>query len=147
MDDAMGRTNTHWLALAALTAAASTCALAAEVPPSESQQNPVVSVFESRTQHANGPLDLRIGDLTYVLTPEQLEQALPAGEMRTVNGAEAPAEQQMEQIEVRATREQHRGNLRSNIPLGFASILWAFNNPAEGWRLFTPIEWEESALM
>lgn len=144
MDAVMRRNNTYSLAVAALTVAASTCALAAEVPPSDSR-NPVVEVFESRTQHANGPLDLRIGDLTYVLTPEQLEQALPMDEVRTANGAEAPAEQQMEQIEVRATREQHRGNLRSNIPLGFASILWAFNNPTEAWRLFTPVEWEESA--
>jgi hypothetical protein len=139
----MSRKNVHTIVLAALTAAASTCAFSAEVPPSDSQ-SPVVEVFESRTQHANGPLDLRIGDLTYVLTPEQLEQALPADEMRTAAGAEAPAEQQMEQVEVRATREQHRGNLRSNIPLGFASILWAFNNPTESWRLFTPVEWEES---
>lgn len=143
----MGKKIAHSVGLAALTVAVSTCALAAEVPPSESQKNPVVTVFESRTQHANGPLDLRIGDLTYVLTPEQLEEALPADEMRTANGAEPPAEQQMELIEVRATREQHRGNLRSNIPLGFASILWAFNNPAETWRLFTPIEWGESAVM
>jgi hypothetical protein len=143
MEDAMSRKSTHTLTLAALTAAASTCAFAAEVPPADSQ-NTLVEVFESRTQHTNGPLDLRIGDLTYVLTSEQLEQALPSDEMHTFNAAEVPAEQQMEQIEVRARREQHHGNLRSDIPLGFASILWAFNNSSEAWRLFTPIEWEES---
>lgn len=81
-------------------------------------------------------LDLSI-DVTQVLTPEQLRVALAGG--NDVAGPGDPATQQMEQIEVRAFREQQEDALHSRIPFGFAAIAWAFSNPAEAWRLFVPI--------
>lgn len=125
------------LAVAALTS--TSLALAAEVPQSDTRTTNT-AVFDSRAQSTDGPLDLRTGDLTYILTPEQLQQALGTDHVLRQNGV--PAEEQVAQIEVRATREQHTGNARSDIPFGFASFLWAFNNPAQAWRLFTPVEWE-----
>lgn len=97
--------------------------------------DPQTVVFASETRPQ---LDLRIGDLTQILTPEQLEQAL-GRDVRDLSGYESPAEEQTEQIEVRAVREQHGAGMAA-IPLGFASIAWAFQNPAEAWRIFLPVE-------
>lgn len=88
------------------------------------------AVFTSETR-----LDLRLGDVTQILSAEQLEQALGTDLLNV----EAPGEEQMEQIEVHATREQYE-EVRSNIPFGFASIAWALQNPAEGWRILFPVQ-------
>jgi hypothetical protein len=122
--------------VAVITAMAVSSALGDEVPTSE-QTDTAAVVFGSQTQSV-GKLDLRVGDLTYVLTPEQLQQALGT-DFERLSGLESPADEQMDQIEVRAIREQHDASA-TPIPFGFGSIAWAFQNPADAWRIFFPVE-------
>lgn len=82
-------------------------------------------------------LDLTI-DVMRSLTPEQIREALGGMVDTGMTGAVTPAENQLELIEVRATREQYEP-VETAIPFGFASIAWAFRNPTESWRIFFPV--------
>ena len=110
----------------------------------ESQQRSATeaSASEATAQGLTEPavkLDLSIGNVMYILTPEQVELALGTDTSR-LSGARSPMDEQLEQVEVRATREQHGDLLMTPIPLGLASIAWAVRNPAEAWRIFAPVQ-------
>jgi hypothetical protein len=123
----------HRPMLAAVLALAACCQWAAAQDAVE--QGEVAPIF---AEHSRAPLDLSI-NVMYVLTPEQVQDALGGSDSHLTN-AQTPLSEQSEQIEVRATRERHGDELRTPIPFGFASIVWAFYNPNEAWRLFAPIE-------
>jgi hypothetical protein len=125
----------HRPMLAAVVALVACCQWAAAQETPKAGQGEVAPIF---AEHSRAPLDLSI-DVMYVLTPEQVGDALGGPDIDLTN-AQTPLSEQSEQIEVRATREQHSEELRTPIPFGFASIVWAFYNPSEAWRLFAPIE-------
>ena len=102
------------------------------------QKSATEATFQEQTQ-PTAKLDLSIGNVMYILTPEQVELALGT-DTSPLSGARTPLDEQLEQVEVRATREQHSDLLITPIPLGFASIAWAVMNPAEAWRIFAPVE-------
>jgi len=90
---------------------------------------------------ASGPMDMPELDLTIdvmrALTPEQLNEALGSTVNTRMSGTVTPADQQLELIEVRATREQHEP-IPTPIPFGLASIAWALQNPTQAWRILFP---------
>jgi hypothetical protein len=123
----------HRPMLAAVLALAACCQWAvAQDAPNVEQVEPIFA------EHSRAPLDLTI-NVMYVLTPEQVEDALGGSDVHLTN-AQTPLSEQSEQIEVRAAREQHSDELRTPIPFGFASIVWALYNPNDAWRLLAPIE-------
>ena len=128
-----------WIAVIA----AGACSFVANGRASAEEVDTAAVVFASESQ-PQIKLDLKIGDLTQILTPEQLEQALGMDSHR-LSGVETPADDQIEQIEVHAVREQYEA-VKTDVPFGLASLAWAIQNPTEAWRIFLPVEIEGEEL-
>src|SRR5690606_3167045 len=126
----------HRVGIAVIAAGA--CSFVANGRASAEEVDRAAVVFASESQ-PQIKLDLKIGDLTQILTPEQLEQALGMDSHR-LSGVETPADEQIEQIEVHAVREQQYEAVKTDVPFGLASLAWAIQNPTEAWRIFLPVE-------
>lgn len=131
----------HHVGIAVIAAGA--CSFVANGRASAEAVDTAAVVFASESQ-PEIKLDLKIGDLTQILTPEQLEQALGMDPHR-LSGVETPADDQLEQIEVHAVREQHEA-AKTDVPFGLASLAWAMQNPTEAWRIFLPVQLEGEEL-
>ncbi len=131
----------HRVGIAVIAAGA--CSFVANGRASAEEVDTAAVVFASESQ-PQIKLDLKIGDLTQILTPEQLEQALGMNSHR-LSGVETPADEQIEQIEVHAVREQYEA-VKTDVPFGLASLAWAIQNPTEAWRIFLPVEIEGEEL-
>lgn len=78
-----------------------------------------------------GRLDLKLGDVRTLFTPEQLRVAMnldAAGQPNVVMPEE------LDTVIVKGESGPTRG-----VPMGFAAMFWGAQHPSQIWRLFTPI--------
>ncbi|HEY5756207.1 MAG TPA: hypothetical protein VIU34_10300 [Steroidobacter sp.] len=86
------------------------------------------TVISAKTAPPHKPLDLRVPHITQLFTSEELNKILAASFIR----------EDIEEVEVEGERDRMPTNTPQVWP-GIAAPVWALLNPAQSWRIFTPL--------
>ena len=74
-----------------------------------------------------GSQNLAAPDVRSVMSADEMKEPLP-------NGEQVAEVQESETVSVKGEKDA------PDVPGGFGAIWWAFNHPAQSWRIFAPAE-------